>query len=84
MTTTNRNYIEDPYFVRVELYCPADGWDCDETIIRVKAFATKQEAWAYVKQTMNRYDVESATPGSMFYTSIKVQKNWRTLWEAQA
>lgn len=80
--TTKRNHIENPYFVRVELYSPIDGWTPDETITRVKAFATKREAWEYVKKVIEDYHIEHVVPGSMFYTSIKVQRNWKTLWQA--
>lgn len=75
-------HIENPYFVRVELYSPMDGWDPDETITRIKAFATKSEAWEYVKRIIDQYDRENVTPGSTYYTSIKVQQNYKTLWAA--
>ena len=79
-TTTAR--IENPYFVRVELYSPMDGWTPDETHTRVKAFATKREAWEYVKKIDAQYNREVVPGGSTFWVSIKVQQNWKTLWEA--
>lgn len=50
--------IENPYFARVELYSPMDGWDIDETRTLVKAFATKREAWEYVKRMDAQYSRE--------------------------
>lgn len=60
MTTTKTTAarIENPYFVRVELYSPIDGWDVDETRTVVKAFDTKQEAWEYVKKMDEQYNRE--------------------------
>ena len=84
MTTTKTTdaRIENPYFVRVELYSPMDGWDTDETRTLVKAFATKQEAWEYVKKMDAQYNREVVTGGSTFWVSIKIQRNWQTLWQA--
>lgn len=80
MTKTKTARIENPYFVRVEFYNPpADVFDCGCTFTKVKAFETKREAWEYVKEVQDKYSPEYGD-GCIRWESIKVQRNWKTLW----
>ena len=72
--------FENPYFVRAIIVFPADTcFDYDDEKTIVKAFETKREAWDFVQEIIGKYDRDYND-----YTlieSIKVQKNWETLWE---
>lgn len=79
---SKRATSKNPYFVRVTFFSPAPGvWESSEDYTRIKAFDTKREAWDYVSYIREAYCREYVTPGSTFYTSIKVQRQWQTLWE---
>jgi len=72
--------FENPYFVRATIVFLADTcFDYEDEKTIVKAFGTKRDAWDYVQEIMGKYDRDCND-----YTcieSIKVQQNWKTLWE---
>lgn len=73
----------NPYFVRATIeFIGMTCYDAGDVKTIVKAFETKRDAWNYVQRLIEAYDRDcGGYDNEAYIVELKVQQNWKTLWQ---